>query len=221
MFPPRSRLRRRHVGCFAQWPRSHTGALVRDQLRSQLVMGLPKDIEWRHEQIRPRARVRQRGEGSWLEARIVARDTIAGHQLRVRHLAGPGFDPLLKIHPDIFRIPSWCRPIPARVLNPARWPKHSESLSWPEKEVRKGFVNPRSTKRSCATSLTTCVPVIQTSSIIGWRISEVLSRQWRHVDFKDGWIRLKPGETKNGRGRAFPLIPRAARCPAGSARTHP
>lgn len=105
-------------------------------------MGLPKDIEWRHEQIRPRARVRQRGEGSWLEARIVARDTIAGHQLRVRHLAGPGFDPLLKIHPDIFRIPSWCRPIPARVLNSARWPKHSESLSWPEKEVRKGFVNP-------------------------------------------------------------------------------
>ncbi len=24
---------------------------------------------------------------------------------------------------------------------------------------------------------------------------------------KDGWIRLEPGETKNGRGRQFPLIP--------------
>jgi integrase len=49
--------------------------------------------------------------------------------------------------------------------------------------------------------------MIQTSSITGWRIGEVLSRQWRHVDFKDVWIRLEPGETKNGQGRAFPLIP--------------
>ena len=89
----------------------------------------------------PRARVWRRGEGSWLEARIVARDTIADHQLIVRHLAGPGFDPLLKIHPGIFRIPSWCRTIPARVLNPARWPS-TQSPELAEEKVRKGFVKP-------------------------------------------------------------------------------
>ncbi len=40
----------------------------------------------------------------------------------------------------------------------------------------------------------------------GWRgKSEVLTRQWRHVDFDAGVIRLEPGETKNGRGRTFPF----------------
>ncbi len=38
----------------------------------------------------------------------------------------------------------------------------------------------------------------------GWRRGEVLSRQWSHVDFKAGVIRLEPGETKNGKGRDFP-----------------
>jgi integrase len=39
----------------------------------------------------------------------------------------------------------------------------------------------------------------------GWRKNEVLTRQWRHVDFDAGVIRLEPGETKNGRGRTFPF----------------
>ena len=41
--------------------------------------------------------------------------------------------------------------------------------------------------------------------ITGWRKGEVLSRQWRHVDLVEGWLRLEPGETKNGEGRNFPL----------------
>jgi integrase len=41
--------------------------------------------------------------------------------------------------------------------------------------------------------------------LTGWRRGELLSRQWRHVDLKSGWLRLDPGETKNGKGRAFPL----------------
>jgi integrase len=28
------------------------------------------------------------------------------------------------------------------------------------------------------------------------------------ADLKNGWIRLEPGETKNGEGRNFPLTPR-------------
>jgi len=40
----------------------------------------------------------------------------------------------------------------------------------------------------------------------GWRVkSEVLTRQWPHVDFQSGWLRLEPGETKNAEGRQFPL----------------
>lgn len=48
-------------------------------------------------------------------------------------------------------------------------------------------------------------PVIETSYLTGWRRGEVLSRQWKHVDFKNGWIRLEPGQTKNKQGRMFPL----------------
>lgn len=41
--------------------------------------------------------------------------------------------------------------------------------------------------------------------ITGWRYEEILSRQWQHVDFEHGWLRLDPDETKNGEGRNFPL----------------
>src|SRR5215470_2047775 len=42
----------------------------------------------------------------------------------------------------------------------------------------------------------------------GWRLkSEILTRQWLHVDFASGWLRLEPGETKNDEGRQFPLTP--------------
>ncbi|PYM11804.1 MAG: hypothetical protein DMD81_25885, partial [Candidatus Rokuibacteriota bacterium] len=45
--------------------------------------------------------------------------------------------------------------------------------------------------------------------ITGWRVkSEILTRQKSHLDVKAGWLRLEPGETKNGEGRMFPLVPR-------------
>lgn len=44
--------------------------------------------------------------------------------------------------------------------------------------------------------------------VTGWRLqSEILSREWRHVDLKAGWMRLEPGEGKTGEGRMFPLTP--------------
>jgi integrase len=48
-------------------------------------------------------------------------------------------------------------------------------------------------------------PVVQVAYLTGWRRSELLSRQWRHVDLKLGWLRLEPGETKNSKGRSFPF----------------
>src|SRR5215470_14180635 len=50
--------------------------------------------------------------------------------------------------------------------------------------------------------------VFESDYITGWRVkSELLTRQWGHVDFESGWLRLEPGETKNGEGRQFPLTP--------------
>jgi integrase len=49
--------------------------------------------------------------------------------------------------------------------------------------------------------------LLTAAKLTGWRKSELQSRQWRHVDFSAGWLRLEPEETKNREGRQFPLIP--------------
>jgi len=49
-------------------------------------------------------------------------------------------------------------------------------------------------------------PVATAAYITGWRTrSELLTRQWRHVDFAGGWLRLDPGEGKTRQPRAFPF----------------
>lgn len=45
--------------------------------------------------------------------------------------------------------------------------------------------------------------LVSAAYVTGWRKSELLSRQWRHVS--DDYLRLEKGETKNGQGRDFPL----------------
>jgi hypothetical protein len=46
--------------------------------------------------------------------------------------------------------------------------------------------------------------VARFADITGWRgPSEVLTLQWRQVDFGSGQVRLDPGTTKNGEGRVF------------------
>jgi integrase len=49
-------------------------------------------------------------------------------------------------------------------------------------------------------------PVVTFAYVTGWRIdSEVLTRQWRHVDLAANEVRLDPNETKNKRPRVFRL----------------
>ena len=49
-------------------------------------------------------------------------------------------------------------------------------------------------------------PAATFAYITGWRIdSEILSLEWRQVDFGAGEVRLDPGKTKNGEGRTFPM----------------
>lgn len=49
-------------------------------------------------------------------------------------------------------------------------------------------------------------PVVLVAYVTGWRVkSELLTRQWRHVDLDAGWLRLEPGEGKSRAGRMFPF----------------
>lgn len=48
--------------------------------------------------------------------------------------------------------------------------------------------------------------LVKVMYVTGWRINELLSRKTRdHLNMKDGYLRLEPGETKNGKGRQFPF----------------
>lgn len=48
--------------------------------------------------------------------------------------------------------------------------------------------------------------VVTFAFITGWRIpSEVLTLEWRQVDFAAGQVRLDPGTTKNNEGRVFQM----------------
>jgi integrase len=75
-----------------------------------------------------------------------------------------------------------------------------------ERNARAGFFEPtmfESVRRHLPDALQ---PVVTFAYLTGWRIdSEVLTREWRHVDFEANEIRLDPGETKNGEPRVFPL----------------
>src|SRR5262245_36489336 len=51
-------------------------------------------------------------------------------------------------------------------------------------------------------------PAATFAYITGWRLkSEILTLQWRQVDFKAGVVRLEVGTTKNLDGRTFPMTP--------------
>lgn len=72
--------------------------------------------------------------------------------------------------------------------------------------ARKGFFEPEQYRAVLSHLPDYLKSVAQVSYITGWRTkSELLSRQWRHVDLDKGWIRLEPGEAKNGEGRQFPF----------------
>lgn len=48
-------------------------------------------------------------------------------------------------------------------------------------------------------------PLVQFLHLTGWRVSEVLSLQWKQVNFRAQTVRLEPGTTKNEEGRTFPF----------------
>lgn len=88
---------------------------------------------------------------------------------------------------------------------------HIASLK--ENNVRTGFFE-RGQFEAVRTHLPAYVQTVVTFAYItGWRIrSEVLTLQWRQVDFKAGTIRLEPGTTKNNEGRMFKMTPELRAC---------
>jgi integrase len=77
-----------------------------------------------------------------------------------------------------------------------------------EHNVRKGFFEEPELRAVLAHTPDDLMIIYEIAYVTGWRItSEILTRHWQHVDFGAGWLRLEPGETKNGEGRMFPLTP--------------
>ncbi len=75
-----------------------------------------------------------------------------------------------------------------------------------EHNARTGFLERFQYEAVRAHLSTDLQPVFDVAYPTGWRVkSEILTRQWAHVDFQSGWLRLEPGETKNAEGRQFPL----------------
>lgn len=78
-----------------------------------------------------------------------------------------------------------------------------------EHNVRQGFYEEDEFQALRASLPDDLTAVFETAYITGWRMkSEILTRQKCHLDLKAGWLRLEPGETKNKKGRMFPLVPR-------------
>jgi integrase len=77
-----------------------------------------------------------------------------------------------------------------------------------EDNVREGFFEPDDFETFLEHLSDDFKPLFRVAYITGWRVrSELLTREWKHVDFVNGKLRLDPGEDKNKSGRAFPFIP--------------
>jgi integrase len=69
-----------------------------------------------------------------------------------------------------------------------------------ERNIRTGFFEDHQYEAVRAHLPAYAQPVVTFAYLTGWRVrSEVLTLQWRQIDFKAGLVRLEPGTTKNSR----------------------
>ena len=74
----------------------------------------------------------------------------------------------------------------------------------PEHNARQGFFEPEQLRAVLRHLPEDVRPVVEFAAITGWRVkSEVLTREWRHVDFQTGEVRLDRYEAKNKEPRTF------------------
>jgi integrase len=75
-----------------------------------------------------------------------------------------------------------------------------------ENNIRKGFFEHDQLEALLKQLPEHLTPVVRFAYITGWRTrSEILTLQWKQVDFRAEEIRLDPGTTKNREGRTFPM----------------
>jgi hypothetical protein len=89
-------------------------------------------------------------------------------------------------------------------------PKHICFRNGRRSQVKNGRAETLTINSLSASFLRRRQPDIEAAYITGWRIhDEIFTRQKHHADLKGrGWLRLDPGETKNGEGRNFPFTAR-------------
>jgi integrase len=93
-----------------------------------------------------------------------------------------------------------------RALRLAEIPNRPEIAMLKENNARKGFFERPEFDAVIAQLPAYWRAPFEVAYITGWRVrSEILTREWKHVDFEHGTLRLEPGETKNGEGRNFPM----------------
>ena len=95
-----------------------------------------------------------------------------------------------------------------------RWPgistassSRSAWRSWRSATCGPGYFEEAQFETICRHLRPELAALATVAKLTGWRKAELISRQWRHVDFGAGWLRLEPEETKNRDGRMSPLIP--------------
>jgi integrase len=76
-----------------------------------------------------------------------------------------------------------------------------------ESPARSGFFEPGQFQAVQAALPKHLRPVVAFGYESGWRLREITSRCWRHVDLEAGTARLEPGETKNGKPRTIRCSP--------------
>lgn len=75
-----------------------------------------------------------------------------------------------------------------------------------EDNVRRGFFEAEQFEGVCGHLPAPLQPVVRFAYLTGWRLrSEILSLEWRQVDWQGRIVRLDPGTTKNREGRSFPF----------------
>lgn len=75
-----------------------------------------------------------------------------------------------------------------------------------EDNVRRGFFEPAQFDSVRAKLPAPLRPVVSFAYLTGWRVmSEILTLEWRQVDWDGRVVRLDPGTTKNREGRTFPF----------------
>jgi integrase len=75
-----------------------------------------------------------------------------------------------------------------------------------ETNIRTGFLTDKQYETLKAGLPDDLRALFVTGFITGLRLGEILAIRWVQVDFESGFISLRTGETKNGQGRAVPIV---------------